>query len=231
MKILMVDDEPLFIKPYFEMLEQNGHKVVYCKEAIGALKVLTGPEQFDVIILDVMMPSFEDTDQNAETGFDTGIRLLEHLRDAESTKKTPVIILTNRLATDVSLRVAHLSPPITVLNKVSTPPAHLLFVVSTIALSGAALSQSTSPVTSSLPSLTSALPQTTHDRVIAILSKYHTPVPATAPIGSFVPDLDKLAQVINASFPIPPAKQFRAGELKSTWDSYYLSSVIDLKLN
>lgn len=77
-RLLLVDDEDTIRKPLAEYLGDNGFRVREAADAAEARCLLSG-HQFDVIVLDVMMPG-ED-----------GLSLCRHVREAHD---IPVVMLT-----------------------------------------------------------------------------------------------------------------------------------------
>ena len=80
-KILIVDDIPKNIQMAMNILKDEGYKMFYAKSGEMALK-LVNEHDFDLILLDIMMP-----DMN---GFDVCAKLKNEVK----TKKIPVIFLT-----------------------------------------------------------------------------------------------------------------------------------------
>lgn len=82
-KILLVDDNPKYLQ---DALPMYGYEVKVATDGVQALKALAKSEpkeaQFDLIILDVMMPNMN--------GWDT----LKSIRTNPKTQHTPVIMLT-----------------------------------------------------------------------------------------------------------------------------------------
>lgn len=76
--ILIVDDNPKFLK---DALPMYGYDVAVAEDGIEALKILAD-NQFDLILLDVMMPNMD--------GWDT----LKAIRKNPATEHTPVIMIT-----------------------------------------------------------------------------------------------------------------------------------------
>jgi len=81
-RILVADDEPHIRRVLAVLLENAGYGVVQASDGLDALSHVNGPEVFDVILLDLMMPGA------------TGIDILRHVRQHEVRGGTPVIILT-----------------------------------------------------------------------------------------------------------------------------------------
>lgn len=77
--ILIVDDNPKFLE---DALPMYGYDVTVAHDGIEALKILADKDNFDLILLDVMMPNMD--------GWDT----LKAIRKNKKTEYTPVIMLT-----------------------------------------------------------------------------------------------------------------------------------------
>lgn len=80
--VLLVDDDPLIIRVYQKKLTADGYKVNTAADGEEALSRIR-EEKPDIILLDVMMPKMN------------GVETLKELKNWESTKEIPVIILTN----------------------------------------------------------------------------------------------------------------------------------------
>jgi len=57
-KVLVVDDDPVFLTMMEEVLSQNSYEVVLQQSGINALEVIN-KEQPDLVILDIIMPDKE----------------------------------------------------------------------------------------------------------------------------------------------------------------------------
>jgi DNA-binding response OmpR family regulator len=79
-RVLVVDDEAMVREVVARYLEQDGHEVVAVADGETALAQL-GSEQFDLVVLDLMLPSVDG---------------LSVLREMRRTSDTPVILLTAR---------------------------------------------------------------------------------------------------------------------------------------
>lgn len=81
-KVLIIEDEDVFIEIFGDKLRQEGFDVVAAKNgAWGVKEALKG--EFACILLDMMMPAMN------------GHEVIKELRADEKTKNTPVIILSN----------------------------------------------------------------------------------------------------------------------------------------
>ncbi len=77
--ILIVDDNPKFLA---DALPMYGYEVTVAEDGIEALKILKDKSDFDLILLDVMMPNMD--------GWDT----LKAIRKNKETEFIPVIMIT-----------------------------------------------------------------------------------------------------------------------------------------
>lgn len=77
--ILIVDDNPKFLE---DALPMYGYDVTVAHDGIEALKILADKDNFDLVLLDVMMPNMD--------GWDT----LKAIRKNKKTEFIPVIMLT-----------------------------------------------------------------------------------------------------------------------------------------
>ena len=77
--ILIVDDNPKFLA---DALPMYGYDVTVAQDGIEALKILKDKSNFDLILLDVMMPNMD--------GWDT----LKAIRKNKETEFIPVIMIT-----------------------------------------------------------------------------------------------------------------------------------------
>lgn len=80
-KILLVDDNPKYLK---DVLPTYGYDITVASDGLQALKILANQEnQFDLILLDVMMPNMD------------GWATLKVIRDNNDRKAIPIIMLTS----------------------------------------------------------------------------------------------------------------------------------------
>jgi CheY-like chemotaxis protein len=82
-KVLVSDDEIHIVHVVAIKLRNNGYEVVTASSGTEAFE-LVGTEKPDMIVTDYQMPGM------------TGLELVEKLRQSESTKDIPVILLTAR---------------------------------------------------------------------------------------------------------------------------------------
>jgi two-component system OmpR family response regulator/two-component system response regulator QseB len=89
MRILVVEDDPMLARTMVAMLREDQNTVDYLSDGQQALSALL-EEPFDLVVLDLTLPRMD------------GLEVLQRLR--ESSKRTPVIILTARADLDEKLR-------------------------------------------------------------------------------------------------------------------------------
>lgn len=83
MRILIVDDEHFIRRLVFNVLEVKGHEVYTMEDPVKALR-LAQKKDFDLILLDVMMPNMD------------GMTLCQKLRSKKATKNVPIMMLTSK---------------------------------------------------------------------------------------------------------------------------------------
>ncbi|MBN1453758.1 MAG: substrate-binding domain-containing protein [Anaerolineales bacterium] len=88
--VLVVDDDPGIIDLHSRLIEQTGRQVVTARNGREAL-ALVERRMPDLILLDLMMPEMD------------GFAMLDELRERESTRDIPVIILTAHRLSDTDL--------------------------------------------------------------------------------------------------------------------------------
>jgi|GEM_PF-3390005 len=120
-RILFVDDDKFFGKPYVDCLKQQFDRedaIDVCTRIADAIHYFHSHKDLSVIILDVMMPPptpeeypAEDMSDATEEGFGTGIWYLKLLRAQIIDREVRVFVLTNRNYEDVKGAVAGLSFP------------------------------------------------------------------------------------------------------------------------
>lgn len=95
-KILFVDDEPEFVRPQVTALEDAGYEVILETNPDEALALLQ-KQEFDLIILDLIMPPLQKDKERCDQELDyaeTGIKLLQEIRSKLNLIDVPIIFLT-----------------------------------------------------------------------------------------------------------------------------------------
>lgn len=86
-KVLVVDDSMTNVFLLQTLLEEKNYEVMFCYDGKEAIEHVDN-EEFDLILLDLMMPNLD--------GFD----VLRHLNNKEDPSQTKVIIITAREDTE-----------------------------------------------------------------------------------------------------------------------------------
>jgi signal transduction histidine kinase len=81
-RVLVVDDEPVNIQVLNNLLTMRGYSVTAAYNGIEALELFERGEQFDLVLLDVMMPKM------------SGYEVCRHLRERYSLFDLPIVMLT-----------------------------------------------------------------------------------------------------------------------------------------
>lgn len=83
--ILLADDEARIRRLIVDFLKRDGHTVVEAADGLQAIELLDHAQiHFELVILDVMMPGAD------------GFSVLRHIRETESGRHIPVMMLTAR---------------------------------------------------------------------------------------------------------------------------------------
>jgi CheY-like chemotaxis protein len=80
--VLVVDDDVRNIFAITAGLESHHMRVRYAESGAGAIEILQTPEQFDIVLMDVMMPEMD------------GFEAIRRIRSFERHKDLPIIVLT-----------------------------------------------------------------------------------------------------------------------------------------
>lgn len=78
-KVLVIDDNPKFLE---DSLPLYGYEVEVATDGLKAMKTLSKKNDFDIVLLDVMMPNMNGWD------------VLKEIRENENTKMLPIIMTT-----------------------------------------------------------------------------------------------------------------------------------------
>jgi CheY-like chemotaxis protein len=81
-RILVVDDNPSNLKLICAMLKFSGYEVVTVMDGEGAQALLDSGDQFDLILMDVLLPGID------------GLELTRRLKTNAATRHIPIAILT-----------------------------------------------------------------------------------------------------------------------------------------
>lgn len=80
-RILVVDDHPINLKLACDLLSWEGFDVISAKDALTAIAAIATKHP-DLILLDLQLPGMD------------GFELARRLKEAESTRKIPIVALT-----------------------------------------------------------------------------------------------------------------------------------------
>lgn len=107
--ILVVDDDPMYVKVYEKKFTDSGFEVKVAADGEEGLKIAL-QDHPDLVLLDLMMPKMD------------GMTMMKKLRQDEWGKSVPIIILTNLDATDKILQgVVEGQPAYYIMKANSTP--------------------------------------------------------------------------------------------------------------
>lgn len=128
-EILLLDDDPYDIARYCKHLSQQ-FSVLVRHRAEDAIELLGSNQRLEAIVLDLMLPPPENVAPTSTTdGLETGLWLLEQIRDIIVSRRLPVMILTNRARHLSKSRLDGLKLPPELLeyySKSQTPPFYLV---------------------------------------------------------------------------------------------------------
>ena len=134
-RLLVVDDEREYVTPYIEKLGAR-YAVDYCQSAEESVRMITGTDHYDALVLDNQMPPPEGVPASRTNfGQDTGLWILKEVEASIRVHSTSVVILTNRDLRNVRSSVEKLGfaeGAIEVLSKKTTPYEQLPDIVETL---------------------------------------------------------------------------------------------------
>lgn len=94
-KVLIIEDEDIFIEMFGEKLKQDGYSVISAKNGAWGLKEALN-KNFDIIIIDMVMPAM------------SGEEIIEKLKLEDKTKNIPIIALSASVEKSVEEKVLKL---------------------------------------------------------------------------------------------------------------------------
>ena len=83
LKILLIEDDPLFRRAMTGLLEQRGHEILWAQDAKGAKHLLKNERGIGLVILDMML-----------AGETTGWSIAEFRKHDEYASKIPLVVMT-----------------------------------------------------------------------------------------------------------------------------------------
>jgi CheY-like chemotaxis protein len=87
--ILYVEDNPIVVQAYKNVLAREGFNVEVAEDGLAAMKKLA-TTHFDLVLLDLIMPKINGTD------------VLKYIRSTPAIKSTPVIMLSDGSMADLA---------------------------------------------------------------------------------------------------------------------------------
>jgi CheY-like chemotaxis protein len=101
-RVLMLEDEPTLVNHLPRLLKEAGLNVIATTSIAEALGMLLSADDFDAIMLDIMMPPPEDIDpEKVDYGRLTGIEVARQMKDI--CPDVPIVVFT--VLTDPEIRV------------------------------------------------------------------------------------------------------------------------------
>jgi CheY-like chemotaxis protein len=94
--ILIIDDEPWYVEPLRDALENEGYNILQASDAGAAYELTKSQRGIDLIIMDVMMPPGGEIAGDYEGFTRTGVGLCEKIRKESglAPEALPIICLT-----------------------------------------------------------------------------------------------------------------------------------------
>lgn len=115
-KILFIDDEPFYCKQYYRCLQQHfvsRFTLHLLDRADEGLEFIKSNGDVVLVILDIMMPSPPQVDEElTDYGKNTGIWLLDVIREIAVKKNLKLFLLSNRGIDDIQREVKRIAFPI-----------------------------------------------------------------------------------------------------------------------
>lgn len=94
-RILMMEDEDVFVEMLGGRLKKDGYKIEFVKNGVeGMKKALTG--EFDLLIIDAVLPTM------------MGEEIIQRIKLEKGLKSTPIIVLSASFEDDVSQKAQEL---------------------------------------------------------------------------------------------------------------------------
>jgi CheY-like chemotaxis protein len=82
--VLLVDDDKFLLDMYSLKFKKSGIEITTCSSSSNALETIKNQDNFDVILLDIIMPGMD------------GLELLKRIRDENLAKDSKIVMLTNQ---------------------------------------------------------------------------------------------------------------------------------------
>ena len=101
-RILWLDNDPAYLETYEEALRESGFEVTLTTTVTAAERLLA-KEKYDLLILDVMIPTKSEAEENfyppetTDSGLKTGLLFYRRMKARLDEQRTPVLVMTVRL--------------------------------------------------------------------------------------------------------------------------------------
>ena len=101
-RILWFDNDPAYLIPFIDALEEEGHKVEVAENLTEAERCLKDT-RYDLMIVDVMIPTKNELEETrykpeeTDLGYKTGLLFYTKLKDVLAGAGTQVMVMTVRL--------------------------------------------------------------------------------------------------------------------------------------
>jgi CheY-like chemotaxis protein len=101
-RILWLDNDPAYLEPFVEALEDENYSVTVVESLTEAEKSLQ-QGRFDLMIIDVMIPTLNSMEEmryrpeETDSGYKTGLIFYKHNREALQKTATHIMVMTVRL--------------------------------------------------------------------------------------------------------------------------------------
>ena len=115
-RILLIEDEPVFVEMFGKRLRDEGYEVVDKRDGNEGLAAATS-EAFDMVISDIMMPG------------KTGHEMVIELRDTEAGKHIPIFLLSASVETETMEELSDAGIVNRVFQKTQITPSELVYAV------------------------------------------------------------------------------------------------------
>jgi len=137
-RVLCIDDDPLFLEQIWDILEEAGHCPLTARDPDAGLS-LAAHEHPDLILLDVVMPGMD------------GIEVCRRLKQDPESARIPVVVLTRLNHPELNLKAID-AGALLALQKTSSPDAILRLIETALNLSQSQSTGDTPPPLPPVPS-------------------------------------------------------------------------------
>ena len=96
MKLVIIDDEPFHVKEHVAALSNEGWTVTQF-DGVDSFysEFQANPTEFDLIVIDILMPDGKLIQSSTGTGEDTGIHLIKRILEVQAvSRRVPVAVLS-----------------------------------------------------------------------------------------------------------------------------------------